>query len=161
MRKLVYLLLTMLLLGRLEAASACRFYVGSKQHPGGPQEQLYGQASTVFIGHVISTEEASPLLDDEKAPLTPMMVATLRVIEVLKGEPPADGKVRASASQDCNVLLVPGFDYVIFLYGDNLVRPPNLGAYTLYGYFEPLPGGYIGQQKRVLDKLRELSRKAQ
>jgi hypothetical protein len=71
MRKLLYLLLAMLLLGRLEPASACRFYTGSKQHPGGPQEQLYEQASTVFVGHVIRTEEAEPLREHEHAPPMP------------------------------------------------------------------------------------------
>jgi hypothetical protein len=37
-----------------------------------------------------------------------VLEATLRIKEVLKGEPPADGKVRANAAQHyCNVLLVP------------------------------------------------------
>jgi hypothetical protein len=151
MRKLLYVLFAMLLLGHLEAASACRAFAGSKQQPGGPQEQLYEMASTVFIGHVIRTEEGEP------SGASPTLVATLRIKEVLKGEPPADGKVRASAQQYCNVLLVPGFDYVIFLYGDNLVLAPNRGAYPLFDHFAPEPGGY----QRVLDKLRALSKKAQ
>jgi hypothetical protein len=61
MRKLLYALIAMLLLGHLEAASACQVFTGSKQNPGGPQEQLFEKASTVFVGHVIRTEEAEPL----------------------------------------------------------------------------------------------------
>jgi hypothetical protein len=162
MRKLLSVLFAMLLLGQLEAASACKFYAGSKQHPGGPQEQLYEQASTVFVGHVVRTEEAEPLRDHMYGTSTPVLVATLRIEEALKGEPPADGKVRAYAKQRCNVLLVPGFDYVIFLYKDVDIPPlGNMRAYPLDGYFEPTPGGYIGQEKRVLDRLRELGTKAQ
>jgi hypothetical protein len=63
MRKLLYLLFAMILLGHLQAASACRFFTGSKQHPGSPEEQLFEIASTVFVGHVIRTEEAEPLRD--------------------------------------------------------------------------------------------------
>jgi len=156
MRKLLYMLLAMLLFGHLEAASACRFFVS--KHPGGPQAQLFEMASTVFVGHVIGTEPAEPIREYEDLPV---MEVTLRIKEVLKGEPPADSKVRAFAEQECNVLLVPGFDYVIFLYGDNLVRPLNLGAYPLCGYFQPERGCYLGEDYRVLNKLRELSRKAQ
>jgi hypothetical protein len=163
MRKLLYVLFAMLLLGHLEAASACRFFTGSKGHPGSPEEQLFEIASTVFVGRVIRTEEAEPLRDHKYGTSTGVLVATLRIEEVLKGEPPADGKVRASAQQHfCNVLLVPGFDYVIFLYKDIDIPPfGNMRAYPLDGYFEPEPGGYVPQEKRVLDKLRELSKKAQ
>jgi len=60
------------------------------------------------------------------------------------------------------VLLVPGFDYVIFLYKDVDIPPlGNMRAYPLDGYFEPQPGGYVGNEYRVLNKLRELSKKAQ
>src|SRR5262245_32086353 len=154
MRRLLYALFAMLLLGHLESASACRFFAGNKQHPGGPQEQLFEMASTVFVGHVIRTEAAEPIREYEDLPVMEVM---LRIKEVLNGGPPEDGKVRAFGEGECNVLLVPGFDYLIFLYGDNLVRPPNLGAYALFDRFESAPGGY----QRVLDKLREVSKKAQ
>jgi hypothetical protein len=162
MRKLLYVLFAMLLLGHLEAANACRFFAGNKQNPDSPQEQLFEMASTVFVGHVIRTEEAEPLRDHKFGTTTRVLEATLRIKEVLKGEPPADGKVRAYASQGCNVLLVPGFEYVIFLFKDNDIPPlGNMRAYPLDGYFEPIPGGYVGAEYRVLNKLRELSRKAQ
>jgi hypothetical protein len=162
MRKLLYVLCAMLLLGHLEAASACRLFAGSKQDPRSREEQLFEIASTVFVGHVIRAEEAEPLRKYEDAPPTRVLLATLHVKEVLKGEPPVDGKVRASAEQECNLLLVPGFDYVIFLYKDIDIPPfGNMRAYPLDGYFEPKPGGYVGEEYRVLNKLRDLSKKAQ
>ena len=84
MRKLVYLVLTMLLLGKLEAASACRFFTGNKQNPSGPQEQLFEIAYAVFVGHVIRTDEVEPLRDYKYANSTWMLEATLRIKEVLK-----------------------------------------------------------------------------
>ena len=162
MRKLVYVLFAMLMLGHLQAASACRFFTGNKQNPGSPQEQLFEMASTVFVGHVIRTEEAEPLRNHKGATSTRVLEATLRINEVLKGEPPADGKVRAFGEQECNVLLVPGFDYVIFLYKDNDIPfLNNMRAYPLDGYFEPKPGGYVSEEYRTLNKLRELGKKAQ
>jgi hypothetical protein len=162
MRKLLYVLCAMLLLGHSEAASACRLFAGSKQDPRSREEQLFEMASTVFVSHVIRTEEAEPVRDHKYGTSTRVLEATLRIKEVLKGEPPADGKVRAFGEQYCNVLLVPGFDYVIFLYKENDIPPlGNMRAYPLDGYFEPKPGGYVGEEYRVLNKLRELSKKAQ
>src|SRR5262245_59765572 len=107
MCRLPCLLGAVVLLGALEPAHACRFFAGSKQHPGSPQEQLFEMASTVFVGHVIRTEEAGPLRDHKYA--TPMRVleATLRIKEVLKGDPPADGKVRAVAEQHATCCWCP------------------------------------------------------
>jgi hypothetical protein len=83
MRKVVYLLVAMLLLGKPDAGSACKFCAGSKPGKGGPQEQLYEQASTVFVGHVICTEEAEPLREYEIVSPIPMIEVTLRIKEVL------------------------------------------------------------------------------
>lgn len=75
MRKVLYLLVAMLLLGKLDAASACRFYAGSKQHPGGPQEQLYEQAST----NIFPPRQQYPSTADELvAPPRPSALCQIR-----------------------------------------------------------------------------------
>jgi hypothetical protein len=43
---------------------------------------------------------------------------------------------------------------VIFLYKDMDIPPfGNERAYPLDGYFEPKPGGYVGEEYRALNKL--------
>src|SRR5215467_1006962 len=88
MRKLAYLLLTMLLLGRLEPARACKEYLEP------PYETFLARASTVFVGHVFRTEEAGTIRTADHLSTVPVVEGTFRV---LKGQPPADGKVRARA----------------------------------------------------------------
>ena len=151
MRKLLYPVVAMLLLGAPEPAGACTFFVGSKELHLSPEEQLYLSAPTVFVARVIRTEEAAeqPKFEDARWGMR-LLQATLHVKEVLKGQPPADGRVTASAQRFCNVLLVPGFEYIIFLYDDNFVRPQNMGAYPL--------DQSKWEGERVLEKLRNLSK---
>jgi len=74
-------------------------------------------------------------------PSTPRLANNLRPIAsvgvkgmlgVLKGQPPADGKVRLRADRTCNVDLLAGQTYAIFLYGDNVVWWPNEGTTRLW-----------------------------
>ena len=53
----------------------------------------------------------------------PLVEATFRIIETLKGEPPVDGKIKSLvwSNGNCGVLLVAALDYLLFLHGDNYV----------------------------------------
>jgi hypothetical protein len=92
-------------------------------------EQQYERASTVFIAHVFRTEEAR-----EPSPLSiepePIVEATFRLVETLKGKPPAEGKVKSTrfSNGNCSVFLIAGVDYLFFLHDET-------GSYAL------LPGG--------------------
>jgi len=55
-------------------------------------EQLFDRASTVFIAHVIRTEEIEPPSSGLDVPI---VQATFRTIEVFKGQPPADSSFRS------------------------------------------------------------------
>jgi len=122
-----------------------------------PPELSYEQASTVFVGHIIRTEEAEALRESADSPPIPVVEASLRVMEVLKGKPPMDGKVKtAVATISCNAPLIRGFDYVIFLHSEDSLRPPNLGAYLLSSLDRDPAFGT--DTRRVLEKLRSLSR---
>jgi hypothetical protein len=112
--KVLSLVLAMLLLGRLAVAGACQ--------SSDPQsdEQLFANASTVFIGHIFRIEEAEAPLKVKGANGSrafPAVEATFRLVEVLKGEPPADRKVRDFVAHfdTCLRPLVVGYDYLVFL----------------------------------------------
>ena len=145
MRKLVYLLAAVPLLGKLEAASACTFGFFT-------YEQHLAKASTAFIGRILRTEEAGTMRESDDSSPEPAVEGTFRVVGVLKGEPPADGKVRASASMHCNVPLRAGQDYAIFLYGDNLIRRD--GGTTHLWHPESVDA------KHLLDQLQEQGKEA-
>ena len=70
------------------------------------------------------------------------------MLGVLKGQPPADGKVRLRADRTCNVDLLAGQTYAIFLYGDNVVWWRNEGTTRLW-YVQDIDA------KRLLVQLRE------
>ncbi len=149
MRKLLYLLLMMLLLGRLEAARACSWY------PPPSDEGLFAKASAVFVARIVSAEEVETRYPH--GPRGPGVEATFRLIEVLKGEPPADGKVRGPIPFMCMRPLEVGLDYVIFLNeGDNfIVWAADKGT-------RPLLEDRLCQYKHcVMEKMRELKKKAQ
>jgi hypothetical protein len=141
MRKLLYLLFAMLLLGKLEAAHAC--VVGADDY-----EQSHARASTVVVGHIVRTEEAGTIWRWDRLQSEPAVEATFRVVGVLKGRPPAGGKVRLRADRTCNVDLLAGQTYAIFLYGDNVVWGPNEGTTRLW-HVQNIDA------KRLLEQLRE------
>ena len=85
MRRVLVLLLYFvgsLLLGNTTSAWACSY---ERRSDG----QLFAKASAVFIAHVVRTEETtgvSPLSDKPE----PLVEATFRLVETLKGRPPPD-----------------------------------------------------------------------
>ena len=83
--------------------------------------------------------------------------ATLRIIEVFKGEPPKDGKVKAAVAQPCGPApLLTATDYVFSLYNYNNFLLPNRGsALPLSRPYD----GFFGGREKVLEKLRALANK--
>jgi hypothetical protein len=93
-------------------------------------EFLFERASAVFVARVVRTDEAWGLTPTGSAPEV-IVEGTLRIIEVFKGQPPKDGKVKASAAQLCGpVPLWTAMDYVFFLYDDHNFLLPNGGVAT-------------------------------
>jgi hypothetical protein len=139
-----------MLLAVTGAANACSSLEGPPT-----EEQLFAKASAVFLAHVVRTEEtqgANPLLVSH--PTSAMVDATFRVIEVLKGEPPADGKVRSLVygAGNCSVALLAGLDYLVFLQDGNFVLWPG-GTMAFFNLDGTEP-------KRLLEKFRNLAKQA-
>ena len=104
-------------------------------------EWLFARASAVFLARVVRTDEAwgvTPLGGEPEV----IVEGTLRIIEVFKGQPPKDGKVKAAAAQPCGpVPLWTAMDYVFFLYDDHNFLLPNGGSVPLGKPFDGLFGG--------------------
>jgi hypothetical protein len=148
--KLVYLLLATVLLAKLNTASAC-----SMSNPPN-DEDLFARASTVFVGHIFRTEEIIiqiPVPGGTNTRAEPAVEGTFRLVEVLKGEPPADRKVVSSIPAMCVQWLMVGLDYLIFLDpGSNIiVSALDKGTRPLSSLSE----------QPVLGKLRGLSKNMQ
>jgi hypothetical protein len=119
-------------------------------------EQLFARASTVLVAHVVRTEEAlglSPLSDKPEV----IVEASFRVIEVLKGPLPTDGKVKSFMPRNgnCSVLLLPATDYLFFLNNDlNFVEISD-GSRPIF-----LEGAEIvvSETKILLQRLRAISK---
>jgi len=142
-RSLVLLhVIAVLLLRSTAPALACR-------QPA--DEMLFWSASTVFVARVIRTEEmsaASPLADQPE----PIVEVTFRLIEVLKGQPPKDSKIKVSISHPCGTMpLWAAMDYLFLLPGDHDLIMRNVGAMPLDGQF----AGIFGKR---LEKLRALAK---
>jgi hypothetical protein len=118
---------------------------------------LFQSATAVFVARIVRTDEAWGMTPLSREPEV-IVEATLRIIEVFKGEPPKDGKVKAAAAQPCGpVPLWTAMDYVFFLYDYNNFLPPNGGSAPLSEPFD----GFFGGREKVLEKLRALAKKAQ
>src|SRR5262245_23597039 len=81
-------------------------------------EELFAKASTIFLAHIVRTEEIEIQVQVPGAAstrATPALEATFRLVEVLKGEPPVDRKVKAPMPTMCVMSPWVGLDYVIFL----------------------------------------------
>ena len=104
----------MLLLG-MSAAEAC-----SSLEPPQTRAQLFARASAVFVAHLLRTEEIKATTPFGDQPL-PVVEATFRTIEVFKGRPPADERVRSLVygPGNCSLPLLSGLDYVFFLYDND------------------------------------------
>jgi hypothetical protein len=71
----------------------------------------------------------------------------------LKGQPPANGKVKAGADIHCNVRLLAGQDYAFFLYQDNFVRGLNEGT-THFAHVQNVDAKWLLEQIREEHKER-------
>src|SRR5262249_18612234 len=158
----------LLLVAGTQAARACSYSFG---HEPPSDEQLFSQASTVFVAHVFRVEKAGvvsqrellafppwrvesppPKSAIESKPPIPAIEATFRVVEVFKGEPPSDGKVRAPIYMHCvGPALLAGSDHVFFLHEGNFVRSWLEGRPSLN-----LTPEQDAEHKRLLEKLRGL-----
>ena len=76
------------------------------------------------------------------------------MVEMLKGPPPADGKIRSRVygAGNCTIPIMAGIDYLLFIHEDNLISYP--------GSSRPLPSLKEGLQdietKQLLRSLRQL-----
>jgi hypothetical protein len=131
---------------------------------------MFAKASTVFIARVVRVEEAGlvslhelqayppwrraeelPNRTIESVPPWPAIEASLRIVEVLKGQPPADGKVRAPRYVLCGgTMILAGLDHVFFLFEGNFVHAWTAGRVPTRG-----------QADAYVDRLRELSKREQ
>lgn len=174
MRRHLYFAFAMLLLAGMEAAIACSYAPGY----GPPSdEELFAKASTVFVGRLVRVEEAGvvsvrellafppwtkvearpPREVIESLPPWPAVEATFRVVEVFKGQPPADGKIRAPVGNYCTgPLLWAGSDHVFFLYEGNFVRSLEESRPAFIRPHQERDDGRFGP--RLLEKLRKLSK---
>jgi hypothetical protein len=100
----------------IDVATAC------EQARPDSDAQHFAEASAVFVGHIFRTEEYDGIdpLDGQRRL---MVAADVRPIEVLKGTPPADGKVKSGVFMpgNCSVPLFVGYDYILFLYKDDFL----------------------------------------
>ena len=94
----------------------------------------------------------------------PAIEGTFRLVEVLKGEPPADRKVTSFIATMCVESLMVGWDYLIFLNeGSNMiVSALGKGTRPLRPLTEmPSTNDWLcGDRECVLGKLRDLSKTA-
>jgi hypothetical protein len=90
--------------------------------PGAPEptpEELFAQAATVFVAHVIKVQEMTASdMDKHK---TGTVQATFRAIEILKGSPPSGSYVVSDMYSygNCTLPLLAGADYIFFMKDDN------------------------------------------
>lgn len=122
--------------------------------PGAPEptnRDLFREAKSVFIAHVYRTEEESFLLKPNNAPIS-VVVGEFRVVEVLKGSPPADRKIRdlVFGFGNCSLGLMAGLDYVFYVReGEELVLWP--------GGSRPLLNIEGKEAKEFLETLRDFA----
>lgn len=117
-------------------------------------EQLFSRASTVFVARIVRTDEATGLLSLSDKPEA-IVEASFRVIEVLKGQPPQNGKVKSRAwgGGNCSVPLVAATDYLFFLHGNEYVLLPGGSRIILLEGVQSV----VGETESVLERLRALS----
>jgi hypothetical protein len=77
-------------------------------------EEQFAAASSVFTAHVVRVEETT---EKRRDPKEAVLAATFRIIEVLKGKPPSDNKVKSYVygPGNCTVPVLAGTDYIFFL----------------------------------------------
>lgn len=110
-------------------------------------DMQFSDAASVVVGHLTKVEEVKPPnLGKGDAGL---IEGTFRPIEVLKGEAPADNKIKSQTFQpgNCTIPLVVGAEYVFYLDGgENLV--------TWITGSVPLGNADSPTSQRLLEELR-------
>ncbi|WP_315735927.1 MULTISPECIES: hypothetical protein [unclassified Bradyrhizobium] len=117
------------------------------------EEELFSQASAVLVAHLTSVQEiAAP--DDMKGAYKQIIEASAQAIEVIKGKPPDDEKVRSApfAYGNCTLPLLAGADYIFFLQD----RDPYITFLT--GSAGPILNRNGSEVRERLDKLRSLAK---
>jgi len=86
-------------------------------------EELFAQASSVFIAHIVRSEEAMSLSPHSPDKPETIIEASFTIVEILKGQPPAGGKVKSETwGWSCAMTLYPAVDYLIFLHGNDFIH---------------------------------------
>ena len=116
-------------------------------------EQLFAQATSVFIGHIVETKEVEAAVDGERQMV---IEGAFRVVEVLKGPPLVSGKIRSHVYSpgNCAIPMVAGINYLLFIYEDNLNSFPT-GSMALSSLKEDLQDQETRQLLRGLRRLRD------
>jgi hypothetical protein len=111
-------------------------------------EELFAQAATVFVAHVIKVQEMTA--PDRDKHVAGTVQATFRAIEILKGSPPSSGYVLSDLYSygNCTLPLLAGTDYIFFMKDDN----DHIN--TLEGSAGPILNIHATQVQSSLDKLR-------
>lgn len=139
---------TLLVLMLADAGLAC------SRAPGLPEptdEDLFRSASAVFVAHLTRTEEAE-MKDPDTGKPPPIVIGHFRLIETLKGSPPANGTVRdlVYGPGNCSLGLLAGNDYVFFLQDEYKGVVLHLSGSRMIFDLE------ARQVRAFLDKLRAL-----
>jgi hypothetical protein len=105
-------LTTLIALGTTATGYACSLPPGV---PAPTKEEQFSSASAVFVGHLTRVEETT---DQVLSRSTQGLIVegTFRLVEALKGTPPADNKVRSLifGPGNCTIPFLAGTDYVFF-----------------------------------------------
>jgi hypothetical protein len=117
------------------------------------EEELFSQASSVFVAHLTSVAEISAP-DDVKKSHKNIIEGSFSTIEPIKGEPPASRKVRSVpyGFGNCTIPLLAGADYIFFLQKeDDYIT-------FLSGSAGPIVNLDATKVREKLEKLRALSK---
>jgi hypothetical protein len=115
-----------------------------------PVEEQFATASSVFVARIVRTEEARVVVPWTNGEAIPIVEATFRVVEILRGQPPQDAKVKG-LMQTCEVPpLMVGYEYILFLDKDGFAFEQN-GTRMIFP-------DYPNAWDSLLKTLRELSR---
>ncbi|CCD98968.1 hypothetical protein [Bradyrhizobium sp. STM 3809] len=135
-------------LAQISPATAC-----SSMSPPSTEEELFSRASVVFVAHLTSVREIDAP-DDMKAAYKQIIEASVQTIEVIKGKPPEDGKLRSGpfGYGNCTLPLLAGADYIFFLQDQN----PYITFLT--GSAGPILNRQGTEVRKRLEKLRSLAK---
>jgi hypothetical protein len=117
-------------------------------------EDKFRRAISIFTARVVRTEEkaepSADIVDDR------VVYATIKVVEMFKGQPPADGKIRSRvfSNGNCTIPIMAGNDYLIFLYDDSFVGFPG-GSTVLPSLEADLQDEETKRVLRILTHLRD------